>query len=391
MSDDFERKLREHLQHEASQVPQLPRPLRGRIRDAVQPRRGFSMRAPQLAFAAAAGVLAGALFFGVRNEQVIINALPAGIRQLIQPTPTPQPFVCTDRSGGNQSVSTQVTNIRWARHDGYDRIVVDFSSGIPSYDLTRQPTSDFVQDPSGQPMTLDGSAGVKLILRNTDGSPSLPRDSKPGFPALRELAQLGAFEGVLTYGVGLSSPTCERVMELSGPPRLVIDFATSGPAPSASPTPTLAPSATALGPFACLDHSGGTVGPPLQLAAIRTAHQPGYDRIVFEFSSSGGVAAVPPYEVTRQSSTHFVKDPSGQPVTLKGSYGLRVVLRNTTAHGTYQSSTDLTPGLPVLEEAAQLGDFEGVNSWGLGLTRSSCVRVLELSNPTRLVIDIQTP
>ena len=392
MSDDFERKLREHLHQEASQVPEFPRQLRGRIRDAIQPRsRGFSLRAPQLAFAAAAGVLAGALFFGVRNQQVIINALPAAIRNLIQPTPTPQPFVCTDRSGGNPSVTAQVTGIRWARHDGYDRVVVDFDSGIPSYDLTRQPTADFVQDPSGQPLTLDGSAGVKLILRNTQGSASLPRGSKPGFPALRELAQLSAFEGVFSYGFGLASPTCERVMELSGPPRLVIDFATSGPAPSASPTPTLAPSATAQGPFGCLDRSGGTAGAPVQLAAIRTAHQPGYDRIVFEFSSSGGAPAVPPYELTRQSSTHFVKDPSGQPVTLKGSYGLRVVLRNTTAHGTYPGSADLTPGLPVLQEAAQLGDFEGVNSWGLGLTRSSCVRVLELSNPTRLVIDIQTP
>src|SRR5207253_1976615 len=147
------------------------------------------------------------------------------------------PFVCTDRSGGNPSVSTQVTDIRWARHDGYDRVVVDFSSGIPSYDLTRQPTSNFVLDPSGQPVTLDGSAGVKLILRNTDGSQSLTRDSKPGFPALRELSQLGSFERVLSYGLGLASPTCERVLELSGPSRLVIDFASSGPAPTASATP----------------------------------------------------------------------------------------------------------------------------------------------------------
>jgi hypothetical protein len=389
MSDDFERRLRDHLHNEAAQVPQLPRELRGRIRNGVQPRRGFSMRAPQLAFAAAAGVLAGALFFGVRNEQVIINALPAGIRQLIQPTPTPQPFVCTDRSGGNPSVSTQVTDIRWARHDGYDRVVVDFSSGIPSYDLTRQPTANFVQDPSGQPVALDGSAGVKLILRNTDGSPSLAPDSKPEFPALREVTQLGAFEGVLSYGMGLAAPTCDRVLELSGPPRLVIDFATSGPAPSASATPTLAPSATALGQFQCVDASGGKDAGQVQLKAIRTAHQPGYDRIVYEFSPSTG--AVPPYTVTRQSSTHFVKDPSGQPVTLRGSYGLRLVLRNTTAYGAYQGSSDLTPGLPALLEAAQLGDFEGVNSWGLGLARNSCMRVLELSNPTRLVIDIQTP
>ncbi len=391
MSDDFERKLREHLQHEASQVPQFPRELRGRIRGAVHPRRGFPMRAPQLALAAAAGLLAGALFFGVRNEQVIINILPAGLKNLLQPTPTPQPFTCTDRSGGTPGVSSQVTNVRWAQHDRYDRVVFEFSSGIPSYDLTRQPVADFVKDPSGQPITLAGSAGVKLILRSTTSSPSLPQDSAPTFPALREIAQLGAFEGVLTYGLGLSSATCERVLELSGPARLVIDFETSKPAPTATPTPTLAPSATDLGPFACVDRSGGTDGQPVQLKSIRIAHQAGYDRIVFEFSSPAGAPAVPPYEVIRQSSTHFVKDPSGQPVTLQGSTGLRVILRNTTAHDTYQGNTDLTPNLPVLIEAAELGDFEGVNSWGLGLSRGACMRVLELSNPTRLVIDIQTP
>jgi hypothetical protein len=45
----------------------------------------------------------------------------------------------------------------------------------------------------------------------------------------------------------------------------------------------------------------------------------------------------------------------------------------------------------VLQEVEQLGDFEAVLSWGAGLSRPSCIRTLELSNPTRLVIDVQTP
>jgi hypothetical protein len=35
-------------------------------------------------------------------------------------------------------------------------------------------------------------------------------------------------------------------------------------------------------------------------------------------------------------------------------------------------------------------DFEGVVQWGLGLSKSACYRAFFLTNPTRLVIDIQT-
>ena len=41
--------------------------------------------------------------------------------------------------------------------------------------------------------------------------------------------------------------------------------------------------------------------------------------------------------------------------------------------------------------AQTVGDFEAVLSWGAGLTRESCLRTLELSNPSRLVVDVQTP
>ena len=66
------------------------------------------------------------------------------------------------------------------------------------------------------------------------------------------------------------------------------------------------------------------------------------------------------------------------------------------AHGasgatSYNGSRDLTYTLPVVQEVEQLGDFEAVLSWGTGLTQASCIRTLELANPTRLVIDVQTP
>jgi hypothetical protein len=130
----------------------------------------------------------------------------------------------------------------------------------------------------------------------------------------------------------------------------------------------------------------------MQLTAVRVAHQTGYDRIVFEFAPQAGATAhIPAYTISRQASSQFVKDPSGQPVTMRGSAGLRIVFHGASGATSYAGSRDQTANLPVVQEVEQLGDFEAVLSWGAGLSRASCLRVLELSGPTRLVIDIQTP
>jgi hypothetical protein len=76
---------------------------------------------------------------------------------------------------------------------------------------------------------------------------------------------------------------------------------------------------------------------------------------------------------------------------MRGSSGLRIVFHGASGATSYTGSRDLTPGLPVLQEVEQLGDFEAVLSWGAGLSRASCLRVLELTGPTRLVVDVQTP
>src|SRR4029077_20632875 len=103
--------------------------------------------------------------------------------------------------------------------------------------------------------------------------------------------QLGNFERVLTYGIGLSSSQCVRVLQLSNS-RLVIDVATSGAASTTAaptPLPTLSPSGPALGAFSCLDTSGGAdSGLAMQLAMVRVAHEAGDDRVVFEFAPQAG-------------------------------------------------------------------------------------------------------
>jgi hypothetical protein len=394
MSDQFDKNLRDHLHREAEETREFPRRLRGRIREGIAPRTRARM-APQLALAGAL-VLVAITVLAFRNP-TILNAVTSAVKGIIEPSPTPapQPFTCTDRSGGTTGASSQLSAIRTAPHDGYDRIVFDFGGQIPSYDLSRQDSATFVRDASGQPVSLDGSVGIKLVFRNTDAASAVPADSKPALTSVREIAQIGNFERVLSYGIGLASSQCVRVLELSGPTRLAVDVATSGSASTTAaptPLPTLSPSGTDLGAFSCLDHSGGAnVGSAMQLAVVRVAHQPGFDRIVFEFATqTGGTAHLPAYTVSRQASAKFVKDPSGLPVTMRGSSGLRIVFHGASATS-YSGSRDLTYTLPVVQEVEQLGDFEAVLSWGAGLSQASCIRTLELSNPTRLVIDVQTP
>ena len=176
--------------------------------------------------------------------------------------------------------------------------------------------------------------------------------------------------------------------------------ATAQPSPPAgSPAPAVARSPGAASPaasavanlpgFTCAAQSGGASPAPgstgpVRVTAVRAAAQSGVDRFVIEF---GG--PVPQYEVKPQASARFVQDPSGFNLSLDGSAGLLVTVHNAQGYGTYSGPTDLRPALTELREARQVGDFEGVFTWGLGLSKASCFRAYVLSGPSRLVIDVQ--
>ncbi|HXM54522.1 MAG TPA: hypothetical protein VOB72_03970 [Candidatus Dormibacteraeota bacterium] len=162
---------------------------------------------------------------------------------------------------------------------------------------------------------------------------------------------------------------------------------------TATPTPEPSPSSTGTAPvvdgpeFRCVAQSGGTaLATPVGVTAARAAAQTGYDRFVLEFDGP-----VPRYQVNSQGSAAFTVDPSGRTVTLAGSSGLLVTLHGAGAQGSFAGSTDLRPaGTGVLREARSLGDFEGVMSWGLGVSRATCFRAFTLTGPSRLIVDVQT-
>ena len=151
--------------------------------------------------------------------------------------------------------------------------------------------------------------------------------------------------------------------------------------PPVSPSPPV----TNLPPFACVDVAGGKTGVANAIAA-RVAEQAGYDRFVLQLDS-----VVPQYTVKRQSTAVFPLGASGQTITLSGSAGVLVTVFSATGANTFTGPTFyVTANYQVLKEARQTQDFEGNVSWGLGLSRPTCMRVFTLDNPARLVVDLQT-
>lgn len=125
--------------------------------------------------------------------------------------------------------------------------------------------------------------------------------------------------------------------------------------------------------------------PPLTgVTAVRTARHDGFDRFVIELNRP-----VPSFQVLPQASPTFTLDASGQRVTLQGSAGVLIRLREADNHSAYSGAGDLRPGLPVLKQARLAGDFEGVVTWALGVSGPVCVRVQAIDAPARLVVDVR--
>jgi hypothetical protein len=167
------------------------------------------------------------------------------------------------------------------------------------------------------------------------------------------------------------------------------------PTPTALPTEKPvdeSPPASGLPAYLCQAQSGGVEKaeiPANVLRDVRTGRHDseGFDRFVMEFTSPNWT-----YVVTPQSNV-FTRDPSGLQVTLQGTAGLRVVVRNTVNHNDQgqpvETVLNSVPDYRVLKQTTQLGDFEGIVTWGLGIARPNCFRAFVLTGPDRLVVDVQ--
>jgi hypothetical protein len=160
----------------------------------------------------------------------------------------------------------------------------------------------------------------------------------------------------------------------------------SGPRISNPPVTPPTPPATTLPDFSCTDASGGKTGVANTITA-RAAEQDGYDRFVLQFDP-----IVPTYTVKRQAKPVFTQGASGQTVTLSGTAGVLITVHSATGATTFTGDKDLIHAdFQVLKEAREVQDFEGYVSWGLGLSKPTCMRVFTLTDPARLVVDLQIP
>lgn len=125
------------------------------------------------------------------------------------------------------------------------------------------------------------------------------------------------------------------------------------------------------------------------VVAVRGAHNMAggleFDRLVIEFRDH-----VPGYDVRYVAD---VRSPGeGAVVPLRGQAFLELVLFPAVAHNDAGTSTLTTPrtggGLPALVQYRLTGDYEGYVHIGLGVDDRVGFRVLELSDPARLVVDL---
>ena len=171
--------------------------------------------------------------------------------------------------------------------------------------------------------------------------------------------------------------------------------ATVRPTTTATTTPTATANPGSSPASACARTTGGNASNQAQLVAVRVAHQPGFDRLVFEFgqSTAPGPFGMPAYTVETANS---LSGPSGQPVTISGNalFGARfqnASTQNPNGTPSYTGSNDLKPTTPLIKEVKIVEDFERVLLWGVGLDHLACPKVSELAGPFRVVLDFPTP
>jgi hypothetical protein len=148
-------------------------------------------------------------------------------------SPAPDSFSCDDFPFVEQATVPRTVNIvdvRVGTHDGFDRVVFEFTDGTPEFTLDRA-SPPFVQDGSGNPIEVEGESYLRLVMRGgtkqtDDGTSSYDgsRDFDPGFPMLVDLIEGGDFEAQSTWYLGLSEEACVSVTLLEDEPRIVIDI-----------------------------------------------------------------------------------------------------------------------------------------------------------------------
>ncbi|MEV5718413.1 hypothetical protein AB0L41_31385 [Amycolatopsis mediterranei] len=133
---------------------------------------------------------------------------------------------------GAAPVIPTLTNIRTGLNTGFDRVVLDLSSG-PAPAVSYQLVDELTADPSGEIVWLTGQyfinvAAFPAAAHDTAGNPTYTGPQKfrtRNLQNVMAVAVTGDFEASLTIGLGVRSRTTVNVFTLTAPNRVVIDVA----------------------------------------------------------------------------------------------------------------------------------------------------------------------
>jgi hypothetical protein len=148
-----------------------------------------------------------------------------------EPTESLEAFVCTPSVTVTHTTDrAQITDVRVGTHDGYDRVVFEFTSGLPDA-VIKGVLPPFYADASGLEIHVAGNAFLQITMNQAskvdpDGGVTYsgPTNFEPEFDQLVQLIEGGDFEAVSTWYLGLDGGGCYRVLRLQAPSRLVIDI-----------------------------------------------------------------------------------------------------------------------------------------------------------------------
>lgn len=133
------------------------------------------------------------------------------------------------------SARALLKDVRSDHHPGFDRVVFEFESLLPGYEVKYMPRP-VVEDGSGRTVEVAGAAVLHVRMENASGADLLGekvrqtytganRIAPTGTTAVKELVRVGDFEAVLSWAVGVTSEAPFKVSALASPARLVVDVA----------------------------------------------------------------------------------------------------------------------------------------------------------------------
>lgn len=245
--EDFRREIGDAFDSiSGSPDPALPERVRAGLQEAPE-QRGPAWAAA-LAAAVIAVILVGVLLVGNPLNRPPTTGHGPGPSPISSPSPVPFPSPSPSPTAsplacvvGPTTLTNQVapplafidavrtgSNTGYA---GYDRLVLEFKDATTgTIRLVPQTNTKFVTDAQGKTVILAGKYGLLVKIDGADNHTDYtgPTDFKtPAYPGIKEVREIGDFEGKVQWGVGLSSSACYKATIMTSPTRLVIDIRNS--------------------------------------------------------------------------------------------------------------------------------------------------------------------